>query len=305
MDFLFGSSVKPIGYIVGFTLCALGAWAYFRWRSLPRTDVAIKIPILGSLDLSGGLLASLALFGLGVFFIGCVGLIGLPGVLVSVNPCPNTAYGGVMANQVAYLQVGNQSKLNEIRITDVFSTGVALQQIAPTPTPTPCPPTPTLTPDTLSRVRETPTFTPTFTRTVQIRTPDASATPTFTRTITPTLTLTPTPTRRPLPSSFVLATTLTATKCGSPSARISYNVSIQGDRITMSQVNGRNQYAGIIDLATGKFKMDGTVNIGAGLSEKFEGGFVFSEPIVLSEESTYSILGQPCVEVWQVRGQAQ
>ena len=112
---------------------------------------------------------------------------------------------------------------------------------------------------------------------------------------------------RPLRQVFILDTTFKATKCGSPGARATYTVHIEGSTIRMDHANGRNKYEGTINADSREFKMNGITNIGGGLSEVFEGKLNPGESFfdVFLEVTTYTIKGQPCEEVWQVEGQGR
>ena len=272
MDILsdqFGAPARAIIIVGGLTMLALAALMYRRWR-LERGKAGQLVGVGGAWQGPNGFLyVGGALLALGVATVLC-------GV---ISPL------GVAAPQVALIS----------------ATPTLTLTLTPTSTPitrtltaTSAPPPSTRTPASTSTRIPTSTSTRTPTRT-------------STRIPSPTASHTPPPTVRPLPQVFILDTTFKATKCGSPGARATYTVHIEGSTIRMDHANGRNKYEGTINADSREFKMNGITNIGGGLSEVFEGKLNPGESFfdVFLELTTYTIKGQPCEEVWQVEGQGR
>ncbi len=169
----------------------------------------------------------------------------------------------------------------------------------PTATFTPTPITRTLT---LTLVPPPPPNTPTRTSTPRDITPTRTHTATPRGDLPPTPLVGGTPSPRPLPPFIVIDANLKATKCGSPNARLAYNVTIEKNTIKLNMLNGPNKYEGTVNPATGDFTAKGTINIGAGLGEIFEGKLTYQSAAVVLLRGKYRITGQPCEETWEVEG---
>lgn len=265
---LFGTPLKAAAIIGGLIMLALGALLYWRWQSQKGQPALLAVSGGASPGTPSILTVGAVLLALGVASILC-------GV---ISPL------GVAAPQIA------------------LTTRTGTPTFTPTPTHTPVTRTLTATnvPPPATDTPKPPTHTLTRTAT---RTSTRRPTSALTRTPTATASPTPPPTVRPLPNVFILDTTFKATKCGSPGARATYTVNIEGSAIKMDHSNGRNKYEGTITAAR-EFKMNGVTNIGGGVSEVFEGKFGHGESFfdVFFELTTYTIKGQPCEEVWQVEG---